>query len=133
MKMNMDPNNELIAEIEDLVERYPDIPIEAIVKEDLLRRGMAWSPTALETAARFKRKAYFIFSFDMVPLKEMPQKEFAKAPEEIRLSGGPYNFSPTIVSVRLNPASPYCVDSGEENLVLKVEGRTLACDRMWKN
>ena len=85
----MDSNNDVISGIEDLVERYPDIPMEAIVKEDLLRLGMAWSPTALETAARFKRKAYFIFSFDMVPLKEMHQREFSKAPEEIRLSGGP--------------------------------------------
>lgn len=122
----MDTNNEVISEIEDLVERYPDIPVEAIVKEDLLRRGMAWSPTALEAAARFKRKAYFIFSFDMVPMEEMKQKEFAKAPEEIRMAGGPYDFSPTIVSVRLNPASPYCVDSGEKSLVLKLDDRVLA-------
>jgi len=119
----MDANKDVISEIEDLVERYPDIPIEAIVKEDLLRRGMAWSPAALETAAHFKRKAYFIFSFDMVPMKEMAQKEFAKAPEEIRLADGPHNFRPTIVSVRLNPASPYCVDFQEESLVLKLDGR----------
>lgn len=115
-----------MSEIEDLAVRYPDIPLEAIVKEDLLRRGMAWSSAALETAARFKRKAYFIFSFDMVPMEEMPQKEFAKAPEEIRLADGPCEFSPTIVSVRLNPASPYCVDSEEEDLVLKLDGRLLA-------
>ncbi|MBN2317955.1 MAG: radical SAM protein [Acidobacteria bacterium] len=122
----MDTNTDVISEIEDLAERYPDIPFEAIVKEDLLRRGMAWSPVALETAAHFKRKAYFIFSFDMVPMEEMPQKEYAKAPEEIRLTDGPYSFSPTIVSVRLNPASPYCVDSEEESLILKLDGRILA-------
>jgi hypothetical protein len=122
----MNTKNDVISEIEDLVKRYPDIPMEAIVKEDLLRRGMAWSPTALETAASFKRKAYFIFSFDMVPMKEMQQKEFSKAPEEIRLVAGPYNFSPTIVSVRLNPESPYYLDSGEEDLILKLNDRTLA-------
>lgn len=122
----MDTEKDINSGIEDLAERYSDIPVEAIVKEDLLRRGMAWSATALETAALFKRKAYFIFSFDLVPMKEMPQKEFAKAPEEIRLTDGPYNFSPTIVSVRLNPASPYCVDSEEESLVLKLDDRVIA-------
>ena len=33
----------MLAEIEELAGRYPDIPIEAIFKEDLLRRGMAWT------------------------------------------------------------------------------------------
>jgi hypothetical protein len=122
----METNTDRISEIEDLAGRYPDIPIESIVKEDLLRRGMAWSSKGLEVAAHFKRKAYFIFSFDMVPMTEMGQKEFSKAPEEIRLAGGPYDFHPTIVSVRLNPASPYCVEVEEESLVLKLDGRTLA-------
>ena len=69
----------MLSEIEDLAERYPDIPIEAIFKEDLLRRGMAWTPEALEIAANFKRKAYFIFSFDMIPISEMEQKEHIKS------------------------------------------------------
>ena len=54
-----------------LADAYPDIPVEVIFKEDLLRQGMAWSPEALEIAAEFKRKAYFICSFDMVPISEM--------------------------------------------------------------
>jgi hypothetical protein len=122
----MEPGTDLISEIEDLAERFPDIPMEAIVKEDLLRRGVAWAPPALEIAARFKRKAYFIFSFDMVPITDMGQKEFSKAPEEIRLSGGPYDFHPTIVSVRLNPSSPYRVESREEELTLMLDGRFIA-------
>ena len=56
----------MISVIKDLTERYPDIPMEVMVKEDLLRRGMAWAPKALEVAGEFKRKAYFICSFDMV-------------------------------------------------------------------
>ncbi len=112
--------------IEDLVERFPDIPIEAIVKEDLLRSGMAWAPESLQAAASFKLKAYFIFSFDMVPISEMDQKEHSKAPEEIRLTGGPFNFHPVIVSVRLNPGSPYRVEVGENNLVLKLDGQAIA-------
>ena len=86
---------------------------------------MAWAPEALEIAAEFKRKAYFICSFDMVPISEMGQKEHLRAPEEIRLSGGPNSFRPVIVSVRLNPASPYRVEADEGSLVLKADGRSL--------
>jgi hypothetical protein len=91
--------------VENLAAQYPDMPIEAIFKEDLLRRGMAWAPEALEIAAEFKRKAYFICSFDMVPISELGQKEHLRAPEEVRLSGGPNSLRSVIVSVRLNPSS----------------------------
>ena len=100
-----------LALIERLAQRYADLPIEAIFKEDLLRRGMAWSREALEVAARYKRKAYFIFSFDMVPISAMNQDENTKAPEEVRLVGGAFGFRPVIVSVRLNPASPYRIEA----------------------
>jgi hypothetical protein len=116
----------MLIEVESLAEQYPDIPIEAIFKEDLLRRGMAWTAEALETAARFKRKAYFIFSFDMIPISEMEQKEHKRAPEEIRLIGGPHNLHPVIVSVRLNPGSPYRVESCEGRLLLKLGGSVVA-------
>jgi len=116
----------MISNIADLAERYPDIPKEVMVKEDLLRRGMAWAPEALEIAGEFKLKAYFICSFDMVPISGMDQKEHLKAPEEVRLIGGPDDFKPVIVSVRLNPLSPYRVESGEGTLVLKHEGEEIA-------
>ena len=109
-----------LSEIEILAERNPDIPIEVIVKEDLLRQGMSWSPEALAVAAEYKRKAYFIFSFDMVPISDMALKENIKAPEEVRLSGGPYNFHHVVVSVRLNPGSPYRVDVEEDSLILEL-------------
>jgi hypothetical protein len=112
--------------VEGMAHAYPDVPIEAIFKEDLLRRGMAWSSSALEVAARYKRKAYFIFSFDMVPISRMEQDENTKAPEEIRLAAGPYGLKPVVVSVRLNPGSPYRVDIQNDSLVLKLEGCTVA-------
>jgi hypothetical protein len=114
-----------LACVEDLAAQYPDVPLEAIFKEDLLRRGVAWSHDALEIASRFKRKAYFIFSFDMVPIAQMDQNENVKAPEEMRLAGGPFNFRPVVVSVRLNPASPYRVEAEEECLILKLEGHPI--------
>ena len=33
--------------VEDLIERYPDIPPEAVLKEDLLRTGIASDESAL--------------------------------------------------------------------------------------
>ena len=115
-----------LSEIETLTERNPDIPIEVIVKEDLLRRGMSWSPQALAVASEYKRKAYFIFSFDMVPISGMEQEENVKAPEEIRLSGGSCRFRPVVVSVRLNPDSPYRVEADESSLVLKLGDDAIA-------
>jgi len=114
-----------LALIELLASRYPDVPVEAIVKEDLLRRGMAWSTAALEVSARFKRKSYFIFSFDLAPISAM--NEYRKAPEEVRLTGGAFQFRPVVVSVRLNPASPYCVEAEGEVLILKLDGSPVAC------
>jgi hypothetical protein len=112
--------------VERMANAYPDVPIEAIFKEDLLRRGMAWSASALEVSACYKRKAYFIFSFDMVPVSGMEQNENTKAPEEVRLAGGPYGFKPVVVSVRLNPRSPYRVEVRDESLVLELEGCPVA-------
>jgi hypothetical protein len=115
-----------LSEIENLSEHNPDIPIEVIVKEDLLRRGVSWSPGALAVAADHKRKAYFIFSFDMVPISGMENKENIKAPEEMRLTGGPYNFRSVVVSVRLNPDSPYRVEYEDGSLTLKLDGEAIA-------
>ncbi|MDR1726927.1 MAG: radical SAM protein [Acidobacteriota bacterium] len=115
-----------IEAVEDLARRNPDIPFEAIVKEDLLRRGMAWSPEALAVAAEFKRKSYFIFSFDMAPISGMGQGENLKVPEEVRLSGGPHAFKPVVVSVRINPDSPYRVEAGEGGLSLELAGAAVA-------
>jgi hypothetical protein len=122
----------MLSEIENLAKLNPDIPIEAIVKEDLLRQGMAWAPEALEIAVGFKSKAYFIFSFDMIPISEMGQSENLKAPEEVRLVGGPYGFHPVIVSVRLNPASPYRVEANGKDLVLKLDGTVIAAVELQK-
>ncbi|MDO8526065.1 MAG: radical SAM protein [Deltaproteobacteria bacterium] len=96
-------------EIEILKARY-DIPFEAIVKSDLLRLGVHFTPEALQYAKAFKEKSYFIFSFDRVTQNELSDEEKHAAPEEMALMGGPYDFKKTIVSVRLNPLSPYRVE-----------------------
>ena len=100
-------HEERLALLARLEEEYPDLPAEAILKEDLLRTGIAFDDEALRFCGEFKTKSYFIFSFDMVPISEMEQGENLRAPEEIRFSGGDHGYRPTTVSVRVNPASPY--------------------------
>ena len=73
-----------LTEVETLAKEFPDVPLEAILKEDLLRRGMAWSAGALEIAGNYKRKAYFIFSFDMAPGAELGEGQRTRAPEEVK-------------------------------------------------
>lgn len=114
-----------LAQLEALIEQHDSLPPEAIVKTDMLRLGVAFSRAALRLAAQHKLKAYFIFSFDLVPLQQMPQQEHWHAPEEICLEGGPLGFRRTIVSVRLNPASPYRVEVEDEQVVLKLDGTTI--------
>lgn len=118
-------------QVERAIRKHPTLPPEAVVKEDLLRGGVAFSPAALARAAGAKNKAYFIFSFDLVPLADMAAREHWSAPEEIWLEGGAWGFRPTIVSVRLNPASPYRVEAAEDGqTVLQLEGETLCAVRL---
>ena len=113
--------------VEKLIDTYSDLPFEVIFKEDLLRTGVSFSERALKKASIFKPKAYFIFSFDMVPITEMSRGEHLRAPEEICLLGGSKGFRRTIVSVRLNPNSPYQVDlSRSGDPVLKLEGESVS-------
>ena len=50
--------------------RFPHIPREAVLKEDLLRTGFAFDESALtdNLEGEVKPKSYFIFSFDQKPL-----------------------------------------------------------------
>jgi hypothetical protein len=74
-----------------------------------------------------KPKSYFIFSFDHKPLKELGEAATRRPPEEIALTGGPYDLRRTIVSVRTNPDSPYRVHRGEDGaLGLWLEGAPVA-------
>jgi len=115
--------------VERLIERFPHIPPEAVVKEDLLRTGIAFADSALtdNLDGEVKPKSYFIFSFDQKPLAELGEAARRRPPEEIALTGGPYALRRTIVSVRVNPTSPYRIARGETgDLVLSLDGRELA-------
>src|SRR5438132_8596481 len=104
--------------------RFPDIPPEAVLKEDLLRTGIAFDDSALtdNLDGEVKPKSYFIFSFDQQPLAALGEAANRRPPEEIALTGGPYALRRTIVSVRVNPGSPYRVEDAR----LTLEGAPIA-------
>ncbi len=114
------------------IERHPSLPAEAVIKADLLRRGINFADAALipplgaETDPKHQPKSYFIFSFDMVKQSELDEAHKWRAPEEIALTGGPLELRRTIVSVRLNPESPYKVVVHEEQRWLEIDGQKFA-------
>src|SRR5437763_13953522 len=126
--MTVAPTADRTALVESLIARYPGIPPEAVLKEDLLRTGIAFDESALthNLDGDVKPKSYFIFSFDQKPLAQLGEAKLRRPPEEIALSGGPYELRRTIVSVRVNPASPYRVSALGGELRLSLEGRELA-------
>jgi hypothetical protein len=114
--------------IDDLVARFPHIPPEAVLKEDLLRSGIRFDTSALtDDEGEIKPKSYFIFSFDHKTLPELGEAALRRPPEEVALTGGPFDLRRTIVSVRLNPESPYSIArDAQGELLLSVEGDALA-------
>lgn len=98
---------------------FSDLPFEAVVKQDVLRQGLSFTAAAL-ASADYKKKDYFIFTFDRAPLKDIP--EHTRVPEEIRIFTDPSTLGvvpiqPTVISVRLNPESPYLVDADREGVL----------------
>ncbi|MFC0532670.1 radical SAM protein [Phytohabitans kaempferiae] len=115
--------------VEDLMGRFPHIPREAVLKEDLLRGGMAFDESVLTDGddGAVKPKSYFIFSFDHRTLPELGAAALRRPPEEVVLTGGPYELRRTVVSVRVNPDSPYRVMAGEDGVArLHLDGRPIA-------
>ena len=100
-----------VADLEEFERTYRSIPFEAILKQDILRLGLNFDAATLN-GIEFKQKDYFIFTFDHVPLEDQDQQIRFRIPEEIRLSGGHFGMLPTIISVRVNPESPYRVAAG---------------------
>src|SRR5690349_23750759 len=114
--------------VEDLMARFPHVPREAVIKEDLLRGGLAFDDSALSDneGGDVKPKSYFIFSFDHRTLPELGSAALRRPPEEIVLTGGPYGLRRTVVSVRTNPDSPYRVAADDEGVLgLYLDGKRI--------
>ncbi|HAT8180139.1 TPA: radical SAM protein, partial [Legionella pneumophila] len=112
-----------IIQLEKHFEAHNSLPKEAIIKADILRRGLNFDTDTLvddqgTNTIKHQPKSYFIFSFDMVTQKELNEVPKWRAPEEIALFGGKYNLQRTIISVRLNPASSYRVTRVDDELWL---------------
>ena len=112
------------------IERHSTLPVEAILKAELLRAGINFAPESLtgsgNSGETHQAKSYFIFSFDMIRQSELDPTQQWKAPEEIALHGGEFNLQRTILSVRLNPASPFRVVLHEGKRWLTLDGERLA-------
>ncbi|MCL5959361.1 MAG: radical SAM protein [Chloroflexi bacterium] len=114
------------AEIERYFGVFPEVPKEVIVKEDILRLGVRFSEEALQAGNDKRPRTYYIFSYDQTGLGEMEKQESSRAPDEIRLSQGPYQLRPTLVGSRFAKDSPYIVDVVDGKTVLREEGEVLA-------
>ena len=103
--------------------KYPDLPLEAIVKQDILRLGISFAKPPQGPQNQYKTKDYFIFSFDMATLDELEAKgeQFLSAPEEVKFYGGEFDLKPTIFNVRLNPESPYQIKFDDQKPVLAIK------------
>jgi hypothetical protein len=68
--------------LDGLIARFPHIPREAILKEDLLRGGIRFHGSALSDneSGEVKPKSYFIFSFDHKPLKDLVEAALRRPP-----------------------------------------------------
>ena len=66
-----------VEQLEAMERKYREIPLEAIVKQDILRLGIHFDAKAVE-GANFKQKDYFIFSFDHIPLEEQSEDAFQR-------------------------------------------------------
>ncbi|MDT8447104.1 MAG: radical SAM protein [bacterium] len=117
-----------LKEVEQLAARYPSLPKEAILKQDMLRLGVGFSEDSLRIAAGFKPKDYFIFSFDLATLEELEAagEHLLRAPEEVRFFGGSWGLAPTIFNVRLAPKSPYQVGLENGKLTISCGGEIFA-------
>ncbi|ABP95018.1 Radical SAM domain protein [Metallosphaera sedula] len=91
----------------DVMDRYPDLPREVVLKESILLHGISFSDEALK--ASYQEKAYFLFTFD----PDDPERVKARRkviPQEIRVSGGPLGLRPTVIQSRHSSSSPFKVE-----------------------
>lgn len=110
-------------DLEKYFERYPDVPKEVIIKEDILRLGIHFTDAALEESAEFTTKSYYLFSYDQTDVDDMKRQEFLKAPEEFKFKGGPYNLKPSNNKTCLEKPekTPYKIDLVDGKLQLRWE------------
>jgi hypothetical protein len=111
--------------LEDLFQRFPDVPREVVLKVELLSLGHWFTDAALEATVGSQVKSYRLFSYDLVPMSQMERNESRKVPEYFVIFQGSYGLRPVIVQTTLDPNSPYVVDVVDGRLVLTANGQVL--------
>ncbi len=107
--------------LEVYFDRYPDIPLEVIIKEDLLRQGLKFTEAAMQAAETCRRKSYFLFSYDRISHDEMEQDEGSRVPEDIDFFGGSYGLKRTVVRVSIGSDTPYTIDADPDGEITLYE------------
>lgn len=107
--------------IESYSRRFPDVPLEVILKEDLLRRGITFTRAGLNAAKGCRTQGYYLFSYNISRHDDLKDRMSCEAPEDIIFQKGPYGLAPTWVRVVLNVDSPYAMDV--------VDGKTVVCEQ----
>ena len=84
-------------DIASYFEKYPDIPKEVILKEDICRLGLRFTEASLKAAEGCREKVYFQFSWDRAPIEGMENRRILRvSPNDIRFRGGPWNIEPSL-------------------------------------
>lgn len=114
--------------LEKYFEKYPEVPKEVIIKEDILRLGVHFTDAALEESSKFTTKSYYLFSYDQTDVEEMKRQEFLKAPEEFKFKDGPYHLQPSNnkTCIEKPEKTPYKIDLADGKLQLLWENNYLA-------
>ena len=115
-------------DLDKYFERYPEVPKEVIIKEDILRLGVSFTDEALEESSKYTTKSYYLFSYDQTDVEEMKRQEFLKAPECFKFKGGPYDLRTSNNKTCLDKPenTPYKIDFIEGKVQLLWENNYLA-------
>jgi hypothetical protein len=121
--MNLQMETKQVRRTEELgffFEKYPEVPKEVLIKEDILRLGVQFSPESLEISKNYQTQKYPLFSFDRSKVADMKRQEYLYAPEDLKIIGGRYNLRPTVFCTRISTDSPYIVKA--------IDGKLFLCD-----
>ncbi len=124
--LNAMPEKTRTEEIEQYYKKYPDVPREVILKEDLLNLGQRFSDAALEATAGAMVKSYRLFSYDLVAMQDMRRQEYRKVPEHFIICRGTYQLRPVMLQTTLSSDSPYLIDVIDGKLWLCLDGKPIA-------
>src|SRR5262249_37264900 len=112
--------------VEAYATKYLDVPMEVILKEDLLRLGVRLTPAALAAAKGCRSQAYYLFSYNISEHDEMGEGVSTSAPEDMIFRDGPYRLLRTWVRLVLNHNSPYAIDVVDGELTICENGEPVA-------